>query len=193
MSTVTVFSHHDPAGLAVVGLDLSLTGTGIAYADGSTVTIDTRALRGTDRLGFIRDQVRQALDVCDRAPDLVVLEGYSYGSVQGMAALGELGGVIRMVLADEKAQHPAMGWAVAPPASIKKYATGAGNATKTAMVVAARERLKLQTLSHDQADAAWLRAAGLELMGAPLVRLPKTHRAALDGIAMERSPEPEPT
>jgi Holliday junction resolvasome RuvABC endonuclease subunit len=186
------FSLRDPAGIAVVGLDLSLTATGIAYASGEAVTLDTKALRGTHRLGVIRQAVREALDVCDRAPDLVVIEGYSFGSAQGMAALGELGGVIRMVLADEADEHPSMGWAVSPPTSLKKYATGSGKADKTAMVVAARERLGYQGLSNDQADALWLRAAGLDLLGAPLIALPKLHRDALSGIETVKAPEPEP-
>jgi Holliday junction resolvasome RuvABC endonuclease subunit len=171
--------EDDPA---VVGLDLSLTATGIAYANGTTRTIVTKDLRDVERLAFIRQEIRMALDVCDLAPDLVVVEGYSFASQYQAANLGELGGVVRMVLADEHEQHPEMAWVVIPPSSLKKYATGSGKADKTAMVVAARERLGWDGMSHDQADATWLRALGLDLLGAPPALLPKTHRAALAGI-----------
>jgi hypothetical protein len=81
---------------------------------------------------------------------------------------------------------------VVPPATLKTYALGVGRGDKTAMVVAARERLGFTGLSHDQADAYWLRAMGLDLLGSPLVVLPKTHRRALDTLVIHDKSEVSP-
>jgi Holliday junction resolvasome RuvABC endonuclease subunit len=48
---------------------------------------------------------------------------------------------------------------------IKKHATGKGNASKTAMIAAARERWSLDSVGEDEADALWCaEAARLELV-----------------------------
>lgn len=46
------------------------------------------------------------------------------------------------------------------PKTIKKFATGSGNASKDDMVAAAWDKLKIRTDSYDVADALWV----LELM-----------------------------
>src|SRR6266498_163508 len=94
------------AGLRIVGLDLSLTGTGIA--DGDHLRTLRTGLIGPARLAALRDEIlRVVLGVgtlpWTQAPaepaSLTVIEGYSYGS-KGSSAyqLGELGGVIRLGL-----------------------------------------------------------------------------------------------
>jgi len=171
-------------GPTVVGLDLSLRHTGIAYADGTTATIETSDERGTNRLAIIRQAVRDALDVAEFLPDLVVVEGYSYHSRgRALFGLGELGGVVRLELHDLGAP-----WAVLSPSALKKYATGRHQANKTEMVVAARDRLGFEGVSDDQADALWLRAAGLAHMGAPLARMPKANQRALESLQLMVSP-----
>lgn len=172
----------------VLGLDLSLTGTGIAHVDGTTEKVDTDPLRGTDRLGVIRAAVEDA--VCAGPPDLVVIEGYSYASKgRALFQLGELGGVVHMLLADLSVTCcPGMGWCEAPPQTLKKFATGSTSADKTKMVCAARERLAWDGYGHDEADALWLRALGYELLGSPLIKLPLVNLTALEGVQMLRKP-----
>ena len=156
---------------AVVGLDLSLTATGIARTDGTTTTIRSKA-RGMERLDVITDVALCAVNLCD----LVCIEGYSYGSRSSQAhALGELGGVVRHEL--WKNGHV---YRDVPPSTLKTYATGKGNASKVDVIVAARDRLGYSGTDDNEADALWLRALGLDLLGEPLVSLPQTHRRALD-------------
>jgi hypothetical protein len=108
----------------ILALDLSLTGTGVCLPDGSTTTIKTANLRGPERLRYIRDQVRDYtyLDI-----KVCIIEGYSYGSAQGACNIGELGGVIRVLLFER--DIPIVEIA---PKSRAKYATGNGNADKGA-------------------------------------------------------------
>lgn len=162
----------------VVGLDLSLTATGAAHPhpDGGAMsrTLKAGARRGMTRLAWLRDEIH----TITTGADLVTIEGYSFSSRASQAhALGELGGVIRLALHEAGTPHLDV-----PPATLKTYATGRGNAGKVDVVVAARERLGYQGTDDNEADALWLRAIGLDLLGHPIVALPKTHRRALDKL-----------
>lgn len=169
----------------VVGLDLSLRSTGICYASGELALVKPEDLRGMERVEYVLDAVRLACDCWESAPDLVVIEGYTYNTTKSAHVLGELGGVVRHWLWSE-----AIPYCVVAPGSLKKYATGRGDAKKTPMVVAARERLGILTEEDDEADALWLRAVGRELLGAPLVQLPKLNVGALGGLEIVRPRRP---
>ena len=156
----------------IVGLDLSLTCTGIADVAG-TVTVKTKS-RGPERLAEIRAVVRDYT----RAADVVVIEGYAYGRHNGMAAIGELGGVIRLLLHTHGIASVAV-----PPASLKRYATGRGNATKDEVLGAAFKRFVGFDGGNDEADAAWLRAMALDHYGHAVCDMPAANRTALDAIS----------
>ncbi len=161
--------------MRVIGLDLSLTGTGIATNYG-TATIHSKA-RGMERLAHIRDQVLSVL-----IPDvehLFVIEGYSMGTARQSShahGLGELGGVIRLAL-----WEAGVGYLDCPPACLKRYACGRGNAPKEEVLIAAVKR-GADVRDNNQADAFFLRAMGLDAMGAPVVDMPQAHRAGLKSI-----------
>ena len=103
----------------ILGLDLSLTATGWALVwDGSPKWgVIKSKHRSAKRLSEIRNEVR--VIIYQEQPSLAVIEGYSYGSHQGMAGLAELGGVVRLLLLD-------MGvpFIVVQPTTNKKFATG---------------------------------------------------------------------
>lgn len=113
----------------ILGLDLSLTATGWALVwDGSPKWgVIKSKHRSVKRLSEIRNEVR--VIIYQEQPSLAVIEGYSYGSHQGMAGLAELGGVVRLLLLD-------MGvpFIVVQPTTNKKFATGKGNAEKDLML-----------------------------------------------------------
>lgn len=160
--------------MTVVGVDLSLTRTGLANEHG--VHLLTGSLSGVRRLIAIRGWV---LDLSYGA-QLVVIEGFSFGSNNRSAReIGGLGWVVRVALTEA-----GIPWCDVPPSTLKKYATGKGNAGKVEMVVAARERLGYGGHDDNEADALWLRAVGLDLLGTPLVALPKAHRDALAAVQL---------
>ena len=164
----------------VIGLDLSLTETGISTAEETchSKTPATR-IKGMKRIQSILDFVEDTMEEYQENP-LIVIEGYSYGSRTGQAhSLGELGGVVRFALWESNHQYIDV-----PPSTLKIFATGKGNVGKTEVVVAVRERLGLETTNDNEADARWLREMGLHLTGQPTVDLPKTHMRALDKIKM---------
>lgn len=172
--------QYQGATVNVVGLDLSLSCTGVADDTGTTHTVIVAPVRcGGDDL--IARCIRIRLQIIDLTParlDLVVIEDLVARS-QAAAALGVLHGTIRVWL--RAAQVPVL---LVPPATLKKYATGKGNANKDLVRDAARDRLGLPAgVTSDEADAAWLRQIGLALAGDPAaVAVPKSHQAALDKL-----------
>jgi crossover junction endodeoxyribonuclease RuvC len=159
----------------VVAFDLSLTSTGVADCDG-TRRICPKST-GVERLAEVRDAVIRACYRHILAPDLVVIEGYSYGSGNSAHQVGELGGVVRLALHEAGIRYE-----VVPPASLKLYACGVGNAGKDDVLLAAVRRLGYEGKSKDEADALWLYALAMHALGEPIVDVPKAHLRALKAL-----------
>lgn len=164
----------------VVGLDLSLTHTGIASSRGWTdVIIYPGKLRGHDRLAWLCASIADHV-VNDVA--LVVVEGPSYGN-QGAARQSghhERAGLWWMVT--HSLWKRGIDFAVASPASRAKYATGKGNAGKADVIRETTRRFSWFAGGEDEADALVLAAMGADRLGHPLVAMPATHRKALDAV-----------
>ncbi|WP_369778869.1 hypothetical protein [Streptomyces sp. R33] len=161
----------------VVGLDLSLTSTGIA-GNGWTANVRTKT-RGDARLRILQiaiaDYIKQA--------DLVVMEGPSYGHAH-LAGHEDLAGL--RVLVRQYCYRHHIPYAVMPPSSLKVYATGNGRASKDGVRAAITDRYGYLTegaARYDEADAYAAMAAGYDWLGQPLKSVPESHRRALDGCA----------
>lgn len=137
----------------VLGLDLSLTATGYAYNDEVVGVWSLQKLRGEARLVGLRD----AIMLVAHDADVVVLEGYAFGRGFQAHHMGELGGVVRVAL--HEARVP---FALIPPAVLKRFATGKGNATKDQVLAAAIRRFGFEGDDNNAADAWLLRAMGLD-------------------------------
>jgi Holliday junction resolvasome RuvABC endonuclease subunit len=163
----------------VIGLDLSLTATGIAHRGGITSTVKTRTADGDRRLIQITEEVRRAVGGYSEGfehsrVDLVVLEDLpKHAMAAGIT--GMVHGAVRAVLLNIGVRY-----ALIAPATLKAFATGKGNADKTAMAMAAYKRAEREFGDDNQCDAWWLRAAGLTRLGAPEFALPQ---AQIDRLA----------
>jgi Holliday junction resolvasome RuvABC endonuclease subunit len=162
----------------VIGLDLSLTGTGVASTAGWTDVIRPAAKqRGHYRLQHIKATI---LELIPADVALVVVEGPSYGSQAGQAGHHERAGLWWLVTHSLwKTDVP---FAVASPTARAKYATGKGNAGKADVVRETTRRFDWFTGGEDEADALVLAAMGADWLGHPLAPLPATHRQALDKV-----------
>ena len=80
--------------------------------------------------------------------DLVLIEGYSFGSMQGREAAGELGGAVRMAILKR-----GIPLAEVPPTSLKKYVTGKGNAQKNEVMMFCLKKWGYQAPDDNAADA----------------------------------------
>jgi Holliday junction resolvasome RuvABC endonuclease subunit len=154
-----------------VGLDLSMTATGVALPDGGTLTVKPKGT-GDRRLVVLRDTLSHLLSGADLA---VVEDMPARLQANAAKAVGFVHGTVRTLLLD--LQIP---YAVVSPATLKAYATGKGNADKTAMAIAALKRAGLEFGDDNECDAAWLRWAGLDWMGHSEFSLPVAQRDRLD-------------
>lgn len=163
--------------MKVVGLDLSITATGVAERDGTAFTIKSTAV-GDRRLVEIRDVVGLVVGGCD----LVAIEDLpTHAKAAGIT--GMVHGAVRAALI-----MWGIPYVLITPATLKKYATGRGNADKTAMALAAYKRAGLEFGDDNQVDAWWLRAAALDHLGAAPVQMPAAQRAALDVVTWPTLP-----
>lgn len=161
----------------VVGIDPSLTATGVAHWWGELHTYTPR--KGLTGVARIRD-IRAQLYTCTQSADFVVIEGPAYSRQLG-AGHHEAAGLWWAIV--DLVHTRGTPYAVVPPTTLKRYATGKGNATKPDMRVAWLKRTGEDVRDDNAVDAAWLRAMGMNHLGCPVVEVPNTHRAALGKVA----------
>lgn len=160
--------------MRVLALDLSLTGTGWATSidDYGTETKPGK-LRGVERLHAWQDWL--IAKTTSTRFDLAVIEGYAMGA-RGRAvfSIGEWGGISRLSL-----YQMGIPYVEIAPSTLKKYATGKGNAPKPDMRMALYKRTGLDVSDDNAVDAIWLLAAAYQQYGEPLFDVPKAQSDAL--------------
>lgn len=156
--------------MSVIGLDLSLTSTGISTGH-HTSAIRPKKLSGIDRIRRITDEVIGYLDSAGFGNPTIAIEGPSFGSTTGMQH--ERGGLWWHVV--DRLDAGGLGVVVVAPATLKKYATGKGNAGKDEVLLAASRRFDWFAGGNDEADALFLAALLAYLQGTPIVQMPALH------------------
>lgn len=167
-------------GIRVVGLDLSLTSTGVsdgrshhAFQTTNERSIEARLDEQTQNaIGFVLapSPWMDGHHVGMRA-DVVLIEGSSYGSRgPGHEELAALRYMVRVRL-----HRLFIPFAIVPPTTLKLYTAGDGKATKPEMVKAIQDRHGVDLTVHkvkdgryDMADAYALAALGYARIGQPL-------------------------
>jgi Holliday junction resolvasome RuvABC endonuclease subunit len=160
----------------VIGLDLSLTCTGVAGA-GWTDYIRPKKLTGHPRLAYLVDEIVTFI----RNADLVVIEGPSFGG--GVKHRHEdLAGL--RVMVRHACWRRGIPYAIAPPSCRALYAAGKGSAPKGQVrdEIARRYGIELEGVArYDEADAYALLAMGLHHLGFPLAEVPEKNATGLTG------------
>jgi Holliday junction resolvasome RuvABC endonuclease subunit len=162
----------------VVGLDLSITGTGVAHTvEGAVCThvVKTNPKDGDLRLESIRRAVAQYAEDAD----LALIEAPTPRSATSVIS-GMVQGVVRLQLLEMGVRYGTL-----MPASLKKYATGKGSGDKIPMALAALKRAGLEFPDDNQCDAFWLWVAANDHLGQPVFDLPALNRESLSKIKME--------
>ncbi len=166
--------------LRVVGLDLSLTSTGLSDGQSvhaiSTSSQDCLEKRLNHLLREVHSFVLSPTQWTDAMPygrcaDLVVIEGSSYGSRgPGHEELAALRIMVR-----HRLWCLGVPYAVVPPKTLKRYTAGSGTATKRHIVAALYgrhgldlHRVKVKDGRYDQADAFALAAMGYHHVSQPV-------------------------
>lgn len=103
--------------------------------------------RGYLRLHLIATDVAHTLQTW--RPTFVALERYAYcRNIGTFVTLVEVGALIRHALYTQ-----GLSWVEVPPAVLKKWTTGQGNATKAQMALHVKQRWGFASHSHDIVDA----------------------------------------
>ena len=161
----------------VIGLDLSLTSSGISI-DGTTEAISC-GVKGVPRLREITREIM--IRIMPVEQPMVCIEGYSFGSRNSQAhAIGELGGVVRLHLWELN-----IPFVEVPPTCRAKFATGKGNAGKNEVVSAISARTGIVWAgkgADDMCDAWILEEIGRVHFGNARFSWPQSHLAALEKI-----------
>lgn len=159
--------------MITVGLDLSLTSTGVARIGDYQPSIFTVPTNDKHPLGQRLDTIKKALWPATFSADLIVIEDLPTHA-KGAGKTAMVHGLIRWMLWRDDYET-----IVVTPATLKVLATGKGNAGKEEVLVAAVNRLGYAGHSTDEADALWLAHLGAHYLGQPAVDLPATHLRAL--------------
>lgn len=170
-----------------LGIDASLEGTGLCLVSIvghvlRTTTVLPRGLRDMARLAMIKGETREFLDSGDVA--FVAIEGYAYGAINQAFSLGEIGGVLRLLIHEHGLSRVDV-----PPVSLKKWATGSHEADKDAMVAAAISA-GARPGDHNQADAYFLARIALAISVQDPTARPR-ERSKLEVIRSLTSPSPK--
>lgn len=144
----------------ILGLDISLCSTGIVVMDYHSkivhaATIDTKPSNERfKRYDYILCELDKYI-----SPKIkkAMVEGYAFGTHGNLANIAELSGILkhhlwlRNIFMEE-----------VPPSTLKKYATGKGNADKIAMMAAALSKHGIKFDDNNICDAFWLARLGLD-------------------------------
>ena len=167
----------------VIGLDLSLTATGIAGnttgthpTPWATVLKPPPRLRGHERLHHLAT----AITARTTHADIVIVEGPSYGSQAGQSGHHERAGLWWHIT--HQLWQAGTPIAVVPPACLKRYATGKGNASKDLVLTEVARRFAWCPGDNNAADAAALAAMGADHYGHALAVMPAANRKGLDAV-----------
>lgn len=152
---------------AVVGLDYSLTSSGVALSPPTRVTLIQSQQKGHPRLHELKMSLRHLA----KGAALAVVESGSYRSTS--STFHQLAGGWHILT--HELWELGIPYAEVAPSTLKAYATDDGHATKQQMVNAARRAFpRTPVVNDDAADALFLAAMGSEYLGRPLFRSPRT-------------------
>jgi Holliday junction resolvasome RuvABC endonuclease subunit len=166
-----------PFNYTVVGIDQSLTATGLAliHSDKNIMAPEaprhyTAALkptkeRGIERLMYIEKAVERWIP---SGTDLAVMEGYAMGIRNGQVfSLGECGAIIKRTVSLRGI--PLISVA---PGTLKKYVSGNGAAKKNLMLLAAYKKFGVTFDDDNECDAYCMARLGQDYLDASAGNMP---------------------
>lgn len=180
--------------MIVVGIDPSLSGTGLAIIDTEDpLVVDTHTIVSKPCADTIDARVQRQARICremlDHVPvgyggwpsaDLAVIEAPAYDSRTGHQH--DRSGLWWRII-DRLLEHHIPVVEVTT-GGVKKYATGKGNAPKDAVLLhVARRYPHVDVQNNNEADALILATMGARALGHPIDEVPKVNAAALDAVA----------
>jgi crossover junction endodeoxyribonuclease RuvC len=143
-----------------IGIDLSLTGTGIVLID-SEGKITKQNLIETSpktKIELRIAEIASAIHDVIHPGDALCMEGLAFGARgQSMLELAGLHYHIRITLTERE-----LPFRVIPPTTLKKFITGKGNAKKEQMLLQVYKRFGIEFDNNNLADAYGLARMAME-------------------------------
>ncbi|MEK2647321.1 crossover junction endodeoxyribonuclease RuvC [Bdellovibrio sp. BCCA] len=150
--------------LTIIGLDVSLTGTGLSVfthnRETGSIELKNLYLISTPPTKARHQRIGRFLRIVSaiesllgkHSPDAIAIEGYALKS-QGRAAsdLPEIGGMIRLMIIKR-----CIPFIEIEPTSLKKHITGKGNVDKSIMIKVINELLNISVTDDNVSDASGL-------------------------------------
>jgi Holliday junction resolvasome RuvABC endonuclease subunit len=164
----------------VVGIDPSLTGTGIVRLDRGEVT-DVRTIRTSPSMGpaylryrEIMRQVKEFLDPFDN----IFIEDYAYGITKGsrLVDLAEVGSLIKMVCLSVTSTWPVP----VATTTVKKMLTGKGTSKHEDLKLQVYKKYDMEFMTTDE-----IIAFGVALVGACLLGMAPVSAGGWRGYEIE--------
>ena len=151
-----------------LGLDTSLTGTGIVLLTDRKITkqrlikskpVGDKPVHELIRIRKIVEEIE--LIISEDIPDIAVIEGMAYmvKKTTALVQLSVLNYMTRALLYDYK-----IPFFVCAPTSLKKFITGKGNSKKDVMLIEVFKRYGVTILNDNENDAFSLAKIGEELL-----------------------------
>jgi crossover junction endodeoxyribonuclease RuvC len=149
--------------MIVAGIDPSLSRTAVCIGGHSDAEqeFDMAAFTSKGQGPGVRERMRRFEDltakICDhleagnQPPQLILIEGYAYGSEYATAALCEFGGILRYNLVDVVGPEGRI--LEVAPGTLKKFITGKGNSPKDQMGAHVAKRWGHVFAHNDAVDA----------------------------------------
>jgi hypothetical protein len=180
----------------VLGLDLSITGTGAVHSSAAlglglgaacVHTFSPSDKFKDRRLGVIKAGVLKLIrggapGDTDSLPEFALIEDLPFNA-KAAGVTGMVHGIVRDMLHEREVPY-----GLVPASTLKKYATGKGahpGLGKTPMAIAALKRAGAEFADDNQCDAWWLWVMAHDHLGSPLFDLPALHRESLSKIKLE--------
>jgi crossover junction endodeoxyribonuclease RuvC len=134
----------------IIGIDQSLTSTGIVCLENDKIKnqfLISSEEKGVERLIEIKEKVKNILN--NQRPNIVVLEGYSFGS-RGRAtfSLGELGGILKVLITELNYRLY-----IVPSTTWKKFITDKGNCKKDLVLMKVFKKYNVEFNDNNLCDA----------------------------------------
>lgn len=186
--------------MRVVGIDPSLACTAVAVVEPGlwevhslpTKSVGNSIDERLERIELIAEFVDQkATPYLNDGPDLILIEGPALGTPRQAGTWDRAGlwwNIVTRLSVVMRADGTLTPVIEVPPATLKMFVTGTGNAGKDRMILDAVRRYgdAFPAESNDETDALCLAFLGAYALGYPqeLTPLPKTHARALDKLTL---------
>ena len=175
--------------MKIMGIDPSLTGTGVCILETpNTIIFDKEIItkdKNTERLITISRELKTILTLY--IPELICLEGYAYANPNQAHQLGELGGIIRILLHEYNYKKRNNNLKIIQPTTLKKFITSKGNCKKELILKEVYKQFNYDTDSNNIADAFALTMVGLPiLVPEEYEKLTKVRKEVINKILEEK-------